>query len=123
MPDYPAAAAVGLMLGVCAAVVGGMLYAAAKLGPRPPSSLRSKKLEPFECGADEVAPLPRQFAVKYYLVAILFLMFDVEIAFFYPWAAAFSRLGWSGYLAMGFFGAVLAAGLVYEWKSGALEWD
>jgi len=122
MPGYPAALAVGLMLGVCAALVGGMLYAAAKLGPRQ-ASPSSKKLEPFECGADEMAPPPKQFAVKYYLVAILFLMFDVEIAFFYPWAAAFSRLGWSGYLAMGFFGAVLAAGLVYEWKSGALEWD
>jgi len=121
MPSsYPAAAAIGLMLAVCAALVGGMLYAAAKLGPRRASRT---KLEPFECGVDEVAPPPAQFAVKYYLVAILFLMFDVEIAFFYPWAAAFFQLGLTGYLAMGFFGAVLAAVLVYEWRSGALEWD
>ena len=83
----------------------------------------STKHDPFEYGAEKVAPLPFQFSVKYYRVAILFLMFDVGIVFFYAWAAAFDELGVAGYLAMLFFGGLLAVGLAYEWRSGALEWD
>jgi len=117
---YPAAAALGLMLAATFVVVAGMLGLGALLGPRKPTP---GKLEPFECGAENVLPPPSRFSVKYYLVAILFLLFDVEIVFLYPWAVAFADLGVSGYAAMAFFVGLLAAGLAYVWKAGALEWD
>ena len=124
--SLPAGVALALMLAACALVAGGMLLAGRVLGTRGseddgPSV--STKLESFECGAERVAPLPSRFSVKYYRLAILFLLFDVEIVFFYAWAAAFDELGVAGYLAMLFFGGLLALGLAYEWRSGALEWD
>jgi NADH-quinone oxidoreductase subunit A len=121
--SLPAGAALGLMLAACALLTGGMIVAGRLLGSRSPSPPTAEKLEPFECGAETVAPPPTQFSVKYYLVAILFLLFDVEIVFFYAWAAAFEELGIAGFLAMLFFGGLLAVGLAYEWRSGALEWD
>ena len=124
--NLPAGAALALMFAACALVVGGMMLAGRLLGgptSREDMVPGSPKHEPFECGAEVVAPLPSQFSVKYYRVAILFLLFDVEIVFFYAWAAAFETLGVGGYLAMLFFGGLLVVGLAYEWRSGALEWD
>ena len=124
--SLPAGAALALMFAACALVASGMLVAGRLLGgstSREAITPESPKHEPFECGAEKVAPLPSQFPVKYYRVAILFLLFDVEIVFFYAWAAAFDRLGGGGYVAMLFFGGLLAVGLAYEWRSGALEWD
>ena len=124
--SLPAGAALALMFAACALVVGGMMVAGRLLGrSASPETIapHSPKHEPFECGAEEVAPLPPHFSVKYYRVAILFLLFDVEIVFFYAWAAAFDQLGVGGYVAMLFFGGLLAVGLAYEWRSGALEWD
>ncbi len=124
--SLPAGAALALMFAACALVASGMMVAGRLLGgpsSREPIAPESPKHEPFECGAEKVAPLPSQFSVKYYRVAILFLLFDVEIVFFYAWAAAFDALGVGGYLAMLFFGGLLAVGLAYEWRSGALEWD
>lgn len=118
--SYPVGAALAMMLLATALLVATMLGLGALLGPKRRTP---EKLEPFECGAEDVSPPPAQFSVKYYLVAILFLLFDVEIAFLYPWAAAFTDLGLSGYLAMAFFVGLLAAGLAYVWKAGALEWD
>jgi NADH-quinone oxidoreductase subunit A len=119
--SLPIAVTLGLMLTACALLAGGMIVAGRLFSRR--SSPDPVKLEPFECGAEEVAPLPARFSVKYYLVAILFLLFDVEIVFFYAWAAAFKNVGVDGFLAMLFFGGLLAVGLAYEWRSGALEWD
>jgi len=124
--SLPAGAALALMFAACALVASGMMVAGRLLGgsrSREAIAPESPKHEPFECGAEKVAPLPSQFPVKYYRVAILFLLFDVEIVFFYAWAAAFDELGVGGYLAMLFFGGLLAVGLAYEWRSGALEWD
>ena len=121
--SLPTAAALGLLLAACALLAGGMIVAGRLLSAREAGTPSPAKLEPFECGAEKVAPLPARFSVKYYLVAILFLLFDVEIVFFYAWAAAFHELGVSEFVAMLFFGGLLAAGLAYEWRSGALEWD
>jgi len=81
------------------------------------------KLSPYECGfpAFEDARLP--FDVRYYLVAILFIIFDLETAFMFPWAVVLDKIGWLGFLAMGFFLALLTIGFIYEWRKGALEWE
>jgi NADH-quinone oxidoreductase subunit A len=81
------------------------------------------KLSPYECGFDAFEDSRTKFDVRYYLVAILFIVFDLEIAFLFPWAVALGRIGLFGLAAMGIFLAILVVGFIYEWKKGALEWD
>jgi NADH-quinone oxidoreductase subunit A len=82
-----------------------------------------RKLSPYECGFEAFEDTRMRFDVRYYLVAILFIIFDLEIAFLVPWAVALDRIGVVGIVAMGIFLAVLVVGFVYEWRKGALEWD
>ena len=103
----------GLVL-VCA-----MLGIHLLLGPRREFA---EKQEPFECGEKQIVSPRQRYAVKFYMVAILFVVFDVEAIFFYPWAAVFDELSWFGYGAILVFTVPLAVGLVYEWMKGALEW-
>ena len=101
-------------------IVGSMLFLAIFLGPK---RLTKEKLEPFECGTKSVG-LPRhRFSVKFYLVAMLFIIFDIEAIFLYPWAIMFRRLGLIGFIDMFIFIVVLLVGLIYAWKKGALEWE
>ncbi len=81
------------------------------------------KRSPYECGFEAFEDSRMKFDVRYYLVAILFIVFDLEIAFLFPWAVALGKLGVFGLVAMGIFLAVLVVGFIYEWKKGALEWD
>jgi len=81
------------------------------------------KLAPYECGFDAFEDSRMRFDVRYYLVAILFIIFDLEIAFLFPWAVSLDAIGTFGLVAMGIFLAVLVVGFVYEWRKGALEWD
>jgi NADH-quinone oxidoreductase subunit A len=81
------------------------------------------KLSPYECGFDAFEDSRMKFDVRYYLVAILFIVFDLEIAFLFPWAVALGKLGLFGLGAMGVFLGILVVGFIYEWKKGALEWD
>ena len=81
------------------------------------------KLSPYECGFEAFEDTRMRFDVRYYLVAILFIVFDLEIAFLFPWAVALTKIGLFGLIAMGVFLAILTVGFVYEWKKGALEWD
>ena len=83
----------------------------------------AEKLSPYECGFEAFEDSRIRFDVRYYLVAILFIIFDLEIAFLFPWAVALDRIGVFGLLAMGVFLAVLVVGFIYEWRKGALEWD
>jgi NADH-quinone oxidoreductase subunit A len=101
-------------IGIALIIVGNVL------GPKRPSS---EKLSPYECGfgAFENARMP--FDVRYYLVAILFIVFDLEIAFVFPWAVVFRELGVFGLIEMGVFPTLLVIGFVYVWKRGALEWE
>ena len=101
-------------IGVALIVVGNVL------GPKRPSA---DKLDPYECGfgAFENARMP--FDVRYYLIAILFIIFDLEIAFVFPWATVFDSLGLLGLVEMGLFLGMLVLGFVYIWKKGALEWE
>jgi NADH-quinone oxidoreductase subunit A len=90
------------------------------LGPRRPDSAKES---PYECGFEAFEDSRTKFDVRYYLVAILFIIFDLEIAFLFPWAVSLDSIGGFGLLSMGVFLAVLVVGFVYEWKKGALEWD
>jgi NADH-quinone oxidoreductase subunit A len=81
------------------------------------------KLSPYECGFEAFEDSRMRFDVRYYLVAILFIIFDLEIAFLFPWAVALRDVGLFGIAAMGVFLAVLVVGFIYEWRKGALEWD
>jgi len=83
----------------------------------------AQKLSPYECGFDAFEDSRMKFDVRYYLVAILFIVFDLEIAFLFPWAVALKSIGGAGLAAMGIFLGILIVGFIYEWKRGALEWD
>ncbi len=83
----------------------------------------SDKRSPYECGFEAFEDTRMRFDVRYYLVAILFIIFDLEIAFLFPWAVSLDEVGMFGLVAMGVFIAILVVGFVYEWRKGALEWD
>jgi NADH-quinone oxidoreductase subunit A len=82
-----------------------------------------EKLSPYECGFEAFEDSRMRFDVRYYLVAILFIIFDLEIAFLFPWAISLDQVGLFGLVAMGVFLAILVVGFIYEWRKGALEWD
>jgi NADH-quinone oxidoreductase subunit A len=109
-----------MYLWIVAALVGTMLGLSALIGPRRTTPVKE---EPFECGVADVKPFSGHFSVKFYLVALLFLLFDVEIAFLFPWATIYRSLGLFGLLEMMVFLLIVVAGLVFAWKKGALEWD
>ena len=90
------------------------------LGPQRPDN---EKLSPYECGFEAFEDTRMKFDVRYYLVAILFIIFDLEIAFLFPWAVALDQIGVFGFLAMALFLGILVIGFIYEWKKGALEWE
>jgi len=116
---------IGVALLVAAGLAALMLTLANVLGPRRPSLVKST---PFECGSEPVGPAHERFGVKFYVVAILFIVFDIEAIFLYPWAVlllpseGYAGLGWAGFVSMGIFVATLVAGLVYVWKKGVLDW-
>jgi NADH-quinone oxidoreductase subunit A len=103
-----------------AIIVGVMVCGSMLLGPRRRNPMKD---EVFECGNPSTGPARGRFAVHFYLVAILFIVFDVEVVFLYPWAIVFRALGVPGLIEMGIFVAVLGGGLAYVWKRGALAWD
>lgn len=102
-------------------VLGGVLLGVGKLvSPNRPDS---EKLSPYECGFEAFEDARMKFDVRYYLVAILFILFDLEIAFLFPWAVVLPDVGFPGFAAMMVFLFILIIGFVYEWKKGALEWE
>jgi NADH-quinone oxidoreductase subunit A len=104
-----------------ATVIGVVLLAlGALLGPRRGGA---DKLSPYECGFEAFEDARMKFDVRYYLVAILFIIFDLEIAFLFPWALVFDEIGAPALAAMAVFLGILVIGFVYEWKKGALEWE
>lgn len=104
---------------ILAGLVAGLLLGlAALLGPRHPSRVKASV---FECGSDPIGSARERFGVKFYTIALLFIVFDVEAVFVYPWAVLLKDLGWSGYVAMAFFAFTLVIALAYVWKKGALE--
>jgi NADH-quinone oxidoreductase subunit A len=108
-----------LLLGVALLLSVGMMFVHVLVAPR---RVFEKKLQPFECGEQQIVSPRQRYAVKFYLVAILFVVFDVEAVFFYPWGATFRETGLPGLVAIGVFALPLVVGLFYEWKKGALDW-
>jgi NADH-quinone oxidoreductase subunit A len=109
-----------IMFLLAAVVVAAMIGLGWLLGPRNRTPI---KLETFECGNEPSGSAWGRFSVRFYLTAILFIIFDVEVVFMYPWAVMFRTLGWFGFIEMFVFIIVLTVGLVYAWRRGALEWE
>ena len=109
---------VGLGMGVGLPVIGAVLSRLLRVHHPDP-----EKLSPYECGFEAFEDARMRFDVRYYLVAILFIIFDLEIAFLFPWAVVLDEIGLFGFVAMMVFLALLVVGFIYEWKKGALEWD
>ena len=109
---------VGLAFGVAPLVLGGGL--SRLLGVHRPDS---EKLSPYECGFEAFEDARMKFDVRYYLIAILFILFDLEIAFLFPWAVVLQEIGLFGFLSMLLFLTILVVGFIYEWMKGALEWE
>lgn len=108
-----------LLAGLAVAMVGGGLVTSYLVAPHRPNKIKNT---PYECGEQPIGRAWIQFNVGYYLFGLLFLVFDVEVAFLYPWAVVFRQVGLIGFIEMGIFIAILVVGLAYAWKKGALEW-
>jgi len=105
---------VGLAVGVAPQVIGYIL------GPNRPDPAKNS---PYECGFEAFEDARMKFDVRYYLIAILFILFDLEIAFLFPWAVALKEIGWIGFIDMMIFLAILVLGFAYMWIKGALDWE
>jgi NADH-quinone oxidoreductase subunit A len=96
------------------------LFASAIIGKR---KVTPQKMLPYECGMDPIGEARKPFSVKFYIIAMLFIIFDIEAVFLYPWAVIFKDLRFFGLVEMGVFIAILLVGFIYVWKKGALEWE
>ena len=109
-----------VFIGVAAAIAGALMIAPFIVAYKQPDP---EKLSAYECGFNAFDDARMKFDVRFYLVAILFIIFDLEVAFLFPWAITFGDLGLFGFWSMMVFLAVLTIGFIYEWRKGALEWD
>jgi len=109
-----------IFMGVALFIGGAMILLGRVLGPYHPDAAKNS---PYECGFEAFEDSRMKFDVRYYLVAILFIIFDLEIAFLFPWAVSLKEIGMPGFVAMMLFLGILVVGFIYEWKKGALEWE
>ncbi|MBK6579141.1 MAG: NADH-quinone oxidoreductase subunit A [Sandaracinaceae bacterium] len=109
-----------IMLGVATLVALGMFTATSLAGPK---NMTAEKAIPYESGSETTGANHLRMSIKFYLTAILFVVFDIEAVFLYPWAAMFRSLGWIGFVEMLLFIVILGITLIYAWKKGALEWE
>ena len=109
-----------IFMGLSAVITAALLLVPALVAPSNPYT---EKNAPYECGFEAFDDARMKFDVKFYLVAILFIIFDLEVAFLFPWAVAFGDVGMFGFWSMMFFLGVLTIGFAYEWRKGALDWD
>ena len=113
---FPILVFMGIAAVIAMAMVGGSLLAARQ---KP----YAEKLSAYECGFEAFDDARRRFDVRFYLVAILFIIFDLEVAFLFPWAVSLGKIGLFGFWSMMVFLGILTVGFIYEWKKGALEWE
>ncbi|MDR0229725.1 MAG: NADH-quinone oxidoreductase subunit A [Flavobacteriaceae bacterium] len=109
-----------MQIGLAAGFVALTIWVSGKLGPKKSSKIKDST---WECGLESLGSARIPFNVKYFLVAILFVLFDVEVIFLYPWAVNFQEFGWDGLMKMGIFLFIILLGLLYEFKKKGLEWD
>jgi NADH-quinone oxidoreductase subunit A len=105
---------------IALAFATGSMVFSRLIGEKKPSDV---KLAPYECGMPPIGSARERFSVKFYIIAMLFIVFDIEVVFMYPWAVMFKRLGLFGFAEMGVFILILLVGYAYVWKKGALEWE
>ena len=108
-----------IMIGLALGFAGGNVFLSQFLGPKRPTP---EKMAPYECGMPAVGDARERQSVKFYLVAMIFLLFDIEIAFLYPWAVALRDLGWFGFVQILTFFLILTVGYIYVWRKGVLDW-
>ena len=111
---------IAIFLAVSLVIALALLIAPFAVAYKAPDS---EKLSAYECGFNAFDDARMKFDIRFYLVSILFIIFDLEVAFLFPWAVSFGSIGWIGFWSMMVFLAVLTIGFVYEWRKGALEWD
>jgi NADH-quinone oxidoreductase subunit A len=111
---------IAVFIGIAGAIALVMVFASLLVARQKPYA---EKLSAYECGFEAFDDARRRFDVRFYLVAILFIIFDLEVAFLFPWAVALSDIGWLGFGSMMGFLGILTVGFIYEWKKGALEWE
>ncbi len=109
-----------IFIGIALALAGVIVIASLVVARQRPDS---EKLSPYECGFEPFADARSKFDVRFYLVSILFIIFDLEVAFLFPWAVTLGKIGLFGFWSMIVFLGVLTVGFIYEWKKGALEWE
>ena len=110
----------GIMFLLAIGIAVGMVVMTSILGPKREFA---DKMEPFECGESQIVSPHQRFSVKFYLVAVLFVLFDIEAVFFFPWAILFKQLGLFGFIEMLMFILILGVGLLYVWIRGGLDWE
>ena len=113
-------AALVMVFAIAAAVAGALIGIPHLLAPRRPTTV---KAQPFECGKDPIAVAEGKFNIKFSMIAILFILIDIELIFVWPWAVLYRRLGWFGFGEMLLFLAILMFGFLYIWRKGGLEWE
>ena len=109
-----------VLIGIAFAFAIGSVVMSRLIGQKKPSAV---KLAPYECGMPLLGSAQERFSIKFYVIAMLFILFDIEVVFLYPWAVMFKRLGIFGFIEMGVFISILLVGFIYVWKKGALEWE
>ena len=109
-----------VLIGIAVAFAIGSVVFSRLIGQKKPSAV---KLAPYECGMPPVGSARERFSIKFYIIAMLFIVFDIEVVFMYPWAVMFKSLGLFGFIEMGVFILILLVGYAYVWKKGALEWE
>jgi len=109
-----------VLIAIALAFALGSVIMSRLVGQKKPSAV---KLAPYECGMPPVGTAHDRFSIKFYIIAMLFILFDIEAVFLYPWAVEFKKLGMFGFIEMGVFIAILLVGYIYVWKKGALEWE
>ena len=109
-----------VLIAIALAFALGSVIMSRLVGQKKPTAV---KLAPYECGMPPVGTARDRFSIKFYIIAMLFILFDIEAVFLYPWAVEFRKLGMFGFVEMGVFIAILLVGYVYVWKKGALEWE
>lgn len=111
-----------VLLFISTALAVLIIFISILFGPRKRAH-NATKVAPYESGMNAIGPGQRRFPVRFYLIAVLFILFDIEVIFFYPWAVAFRQLGLFGFIQMLVFVGILLAGYIWVWKKGALEWE
>ncbi|MCH7480998.1 MAG: NADH-quinone oxidoreductase subunit A [Chloroflexi bacterium] len=111
---------IAILVGISAFIAVASIVMGSMMGPRRPSK---RKSEPYESGMTPIGVGTRRMPVRFYMIAVLFILFDIEVVFFLPWAVVFRQLGLFGLIEMSVFIVVLLVGYIYAWKKGALEWE